>query len=120
MDFDEAIVSHLKWKIHLRNFLDGRGKKLDVGSVAKEDECELGRWIREEESRFADSPPFRELAEKHTQFHRTAAEIVRKAETGDKQGAEALLATGRDFSCASRDIVGAIMRLEEEVSGKRR
>ncbi|MGD9787817.1 MAG: CZB domain-containing protein [Sulfuricellaceae bacterium] len=120
MDFDDAIVSHLKWKIHLRNFIDGRGKDLDIDTVGQEESCELGRWIQDEGKKFAHSPTFQELVAKHVQFHRTAAEIVNKVVAGDKTGAEELLSTGREFSSVSRDIVAAIMRLEEEVSGKRR
>lgn len=120
MDFDEAIVSHLKWKIHLRNFLDGRGEKLDSAEVAKEDVCELGQWIYGEGKQFADTVPYQELVRKHAQFHLRAAEVVHKAETGDKRGAETLLATGREFSTASKDIVGAIMQLELEVAKKRK
>lgn len=120
MDFDEAIVSHLKWKIHLRNFLDGRGEKLDSTVVAKEDACELGQWIYGDGKQFADTTPYQELLKKHVQFHLRAAEVVQKMEAGDKQGAENLLATGREFSTASKEIVGAIMQLEQEVSKKRR
>lgn len=120
MDFDEAIVSHLKWKIRLRNFLDGRGEPIDSGTAAKDDACELGQWIHGEGQRFADSAPYQELVKKHTQFHLQAAEVVRKIESGDKPGAESLLATGREFSAASKDIVGAIMQLEQEVARKRR
>jgi len=120
MDFDDAIVSHLKWKIHLRNFIDGRGKGIDVATVAEDEGCELGRWIQGEGKQFENSPTFQELVAKHSQFHRTAAEIVDMVIAGDKAGAEELLSIGREFSSASRDIVGAIMRLEEEVSGKRR
>lgn len=120
MDFDEAIVSHLKWKIHLRNFLDGRGEKLDKDVVAKDDACELGQWIYDEGKQFAETTPYRELVKKHAQFHRQAAEVVRKAESGDREGAESLLETGREFSAASKDIVSAIMQLEQEVSRKQR
>lgn len=120
MDFDEAIVSHLKWKIHLRNFLDGRGEKLDSAAVAKDDGCELGQWIYGEGKLFADTAPYQDLVRKHAQFHLRAAEVVQKAEVGDKRGAETLLATGREFSSASKDIVGAIMQLEMEVSKKQK
>lgn len=120
MDFDDAIVSHLKWKIHLHNFIDGRRQDFDIAAAAKEEACELGRWLQGEGRRFEGSPTFQELLARHVQFHRTAAEIVNKVVAGDKAGAEELLSTGREFSSASRDIVAAIMRLEEEVSGKRR
>lgn len=116
MDFDEAIVSHLKWKIHLRNFLDGRGGKLDSTMVAKDDACELGQWIYGEGKQFAETAPYKDLVKKHAQFHLQAAEVVRKTEAGDKPGAEEMMASGREFSSASKDIVGAIMQLEQEVA----
>lgn len=118
MDFDEAIVSHLKWKIHLHNFLVGKGGRLDCSTAAQADACELGQWIAGEGRCYQEMGSYRELVEKHEIFHRTAAEILKRAEAGDTEGAMALLANGREFSNASRGIVGAIMQLEQAVSGK--
>jgi methyl-accepting chemotaxis protein len=118
MDFDDAIVSHLKWKIRLHDFLSGKGGKLDSATVADARACELGRWMDGEGRRYQEVEDYRALVEKHTAFHRVAAEVLRLAESGDRAGAMAMLANGREFSSASRGIVGAIMRLEQRVKGR--
>lgn len=115
MDFDDAIVSHLKWKIRLHDFLSGKGGKLDSATAADARVCELGQWIDGEGQRYQETPDYRDLKEKHAAFHRVAAEVLRLAESGDRAGAMALLANGREFSSASRGIVGAIMRLERRL-----
>lgn len=118
MDFDDAIVSHLKWKLYLSSFLSGRGKSLDSALVGNANACVLGQWINGEGKQYEETAPYRELVTKHNMFHDIAAEVVNKAKSGDKKGAEALLASGREFSCVSREIVGAIMQLEKVVSNQ--
>jgi len=119
MDFDDAIVSHLKWKMYLHNYLVGRGKSLDIARVGNPGACVLGRWINGEGKQYEGTAQYRELVTKHNLFHVIAAEVVKKAESGDKKGAEALLATGREFSNVSREIVSAIMQLEMAVTDRK-
>lgn len=118
MDFDDAIVSHLKWKMYLHNFLSGRGKSLDGALVENAGACVLGQWINGEGKRYEGTAQYRELVAKHNLFHVIAAEVVKKAKSGDKKGAEALLASGREFSGVSREIVSAIMQLEKLVASQ--
>lgn len=120
MDFDDAIVNHLKWKMYLRNFLEGTGKSLDSALVGSADACELGRWIKGEGKQYEGTAPYRDLVAKHAMFHHVAAEVVKKAEGGNQKGAKSMLAEGREFSSASRDIVDAIMQLAKEVANHRK
>lgn len=118
MDFDDAIVSHLKWKMYLHNFLVGRGKAIHITQVGNADACALGQWINGEGNQYEGTAQYRELVAKHSMFHDIAAEVVKKAKSGDKKGAEALLATGEFFS-VSREIVSAIMQLERVVASQK-
>lgn len=118
MDFDDAIVSHLKWKMYLHNFLVGRGKTFHIAQVGSADACALGQWINGEGKQYEGTAQYRELVTKHNMFHDIAVEVVKKAKSGDKKGAEALLATGEFFS-VSREIVSAIMQLEKVVTNQK-
>lgn len=118
MDFDDAIVSHLKWEMYLHNFLVGSGKALHIARIGNADACTLGQWINGEGKQYEGTAQYRELVTKHNMFHDIAAEVVKKAECGDKKGAEALLATGEFFS-VSREIVSAIMQLEKVVANQK-
>jgi hypothetical protein len=115
MDFDDAIVSHLKWKMYLHNFLVGRGKAIHIDQVGNADACMLGKWINGEGKQYEGMDQYRELVMKHNLFHDIAAEVVKKAKSGDKKGAEELLSTGEFFS-VSREIVSAILLLETVVT----
>lgn len=118
MDFDDAIVSHLKWKMYLHNYLVGRGQAIHIAQVGDAGACTLGQWINGEGKQYERTDQYRELVAKHGLFHDIAAEVVKKAQSGDKKGAEALLATGEFFS-VSREIVSAIMQLEKVVANQK-
>jgi hypothetical protein len=51
--------------------------------------------------------------EKHAHFHKCAAEVVRKVESGDKDGARLAL---RDLAGVSRETVAAIMELRKDAA----
>lgn len=118
MDFENAIVCHLKWKMYLHNFLVGSGKALHIDQVGNADACILGQWINGEGKQYEGTAQYRELVAKHNMFHDIAAVVVKKAESGDRKGAEALLSTGEFFS-VSREIVSAIMQLEKVVANRK-
>lgn len=117
MNFDDAIAAHIKWKVRLAQFIDGTSQeRLLSATVAQDDLCELGQWLRGEGARYASLPHYRELIEKHAHFHRCAAEVVRKVENRDRAGAK--VALGGAFAAASKETVQAIMALKKE-AGRR-
>jgi hypothetical protein len=116
MDFDDAIDAHTKWKTRLRLFINGSGEKMESGQICKDDACALGKWIHGEALRHKNSPSYTALEREHANFHLCAAEIVKKVEDGDLEGAETLLDTG-PFARASNNTVIAIRRMKQEVAG---
>ncbi len=111
MDFDDAIAAHVRWKTRLRMFINGTGEKLESATVAKDNVCELGRWIYGAGSQYSYLASYPTLKTEHANFHRCAADVVRKAETGDKKSAEAMLEAG-PFSSASSKTVSAILEMK--------
>lgn len=115
MNFDEAVAAHVKWKTRLRMFINGGTEKLDSAVVSKDNACDLGKWIYGEATRYKSNPSYDVLRTEHANFHRCAAAVVKKMESGDKAGAETLLETG-EFSTASNRTVSAILQMKKAVS----
>lgn len=115
MKLDDAISSHLSWKIKLHQFLDGQGEKLDSRNVQRDDVCALGQWLHGVGKAHANRAEFTNLLKEHAQFHRTAADVVRAIELGGRDRAKALLAPAGQFEQASESTVSAIVRLKRVV-----
>lgn len=112
MNFDDAISAHIKWKARLANFIDGIStESLKSEIVCKDNMCELGKWIYGEGAVFSSRPHYEDLVVKHANFHRCAAEVVKKVESKDKEGAKLLLS--KQFVVASKETVTAIMELKK-------
>lgn len=120
LNFRTAIQAHHEWKSQLQAAIEGRsGEDLDPELVARDDQCELGRWIHAAGSRaFASQPHFVDLREKHGGFHVRAALVLSLARSGQQALAAAELAPGGEFARISREVVGALastfMRLKED------
>lgn len=115
MNFDDAIAAHIKWKIRLTQFIDGTSAEpLRSDTVCKDNLCELGKWIYGEGAQYDGKPHYKDLVSKHANFHRCAADVVKKVEASDKAGARSLLSG--PFASASKDTVTAIMVLKKEAA----
>ena len=113
MNFDEAVSAHTKWKVRLRMVLNGT-EKADAAVVSKDNQCDLGKWIHGEGSKHAGLPSYKALLAEHAHFHKCAAEVVAKANAGNKAAAEALLGTDGSFSHASNATIKAILKMKTE------
>jgi methyl-accepting chemotaxis protein len=113
MNFDDAILVHIKWKVRLRQFIDGTGKeKLSSTSVDRDDACELGKWLLDEGMQYKDSAHYESLCSHHTEFHHIASAIIKMAEDGNKDGATKMISD--EFSKSSKATVTAIMKVKKE------
>ena len=113
MDFDGVIHAHMQWKIKLRDYLDGRGDKLDAKVVCRDDKCALGQWIYGKGAGHAAKPSFGTLKTRHADFHRCAAHVIDLVHEGDKTGADRVLQD--EFAALSEQTVREIRRLRQEV-----
>lgn len=115
MTLDEAIAAHIKWKLRLTRFVEGKtAEKLNSTTIGKDNLCELGKWIYGEGARFKSAPQYRDLVNKHGKFHVCAAEVVKMLENGDKAAAKAALADS--FTNASKETMEAVMKLKKDVA----
>ncbi len=62
MNFDQAISAHVQWKSKLAAYIAKPDHSLHAEIIAKDDQCELGKWIHGEEGRnLPRCPTFRNL-----------------------------------------------------------
>ncbi len=113
MNFDDAVASHIKWKVRLNKFIEGDHEEYHQLAICPHTECELGKWISGEGKQFNYSPNYELLIDRHTHFHKLAQDVVKMVETGDREGAKRLVAG--PFTTASKDTVYSIIQLKRDV-----
>jgi hypothetical protein len=116
MNFDDTVSAHTRWKSRLRASIDGSGENLDAAVVARDDACDLGKWIHGAGSRYKALPEHQALQTAHARFHKCASEVVTRNAKGQKAEAEKLMADGGEFSRHSTETVSAIMAMQRAVA----
>lgn len=114
MNLDDAIDAHAQWKIRLRTAIHTK-QPLDTATIARDDQCELGKWLHgEAKARYGTAPIFAELLSRHAVFHVAAGDVAKAIEAGQFAEAERLLGAPA-FVVASRQVTMAIMELKVSV-----
>lgn len=111
MDFDEAIKAHSAWKMKLGSYLRKPDQSLKAAEVAMDNKCDLGKWIYGEGAKHSALPEFATLKTEHAKFHKCAASVITQADAGKSMTEEVMLGSGSEFSTASSNVVGAIMKM---------
>ena len=115
MDRNEAIRAHAEWKMRLAVYLGKPDGSLKAWDVAKDDACPLGKWIvGEGRTRFAMEPAFQRLQVAHSEFHKNAGDVIRRADQGEAVSEEMALGADSDFARTSSEIVATLMTLPIE------
>jgi len=115
MDLGNAIEAHRQWKVRLRMFINGTSsEQLDPAVIARDNQCELGKWIHGPATAYASRPCYVALKGAHAEFHANAARVVTKAAAGDKAGAEGLL--NGSYAQTSVKVVEAIQKMRGEMA----
>lgn len=76
--------------------------------VARDDVCELGCWIRGHGRSHAVLPAFPKLKAAHTLFHRAAADIVARADAGERVDDSITFGATIEFGLQSMEVVVAL------------
>jgi methyl-accepting chemotaxis protein len=116
MDFDEAIGTHSKWKRRLRQSLAKRDGSLHPAQISLDHKCVLGEWIYSEGAQYTALPEYTKLKYEHSRFHMVAAEVVKKANSGEDVDGEMAPCSNSEFSTASSAVVIAIMAMKKRLS----
>ena len=111
MNFNQVIFAHSDWKNRFRQFLEGK-EQLEQTNVAKDNLCELGKWLYGDGRQHAQLPEYQDLKVKHAQFHTVAASVVGQSKQLPKEKALQLVDVGTEYSRASAACVNAISQLK--------
>jgi methyl-accepting chemotaxis protein len=116
MDLEHAVQKHSEWKVKFRAAIAAH-EQLDVGTIAKDNCCELGQWLYgEARTKWGSLPAYRACVAKHSEFHTAAARIAHAINGKKYAEAEAMLGSATPYAEISRDTVTAIMRLKKEAA----
>jgi Chemoreceptor zinc-binding domain len=112
MNFDQAIVAHGRWKAKLSAYIKKPDRSLSASEVMPDNQCELGQWIHGDGAKYAALPEFQTLRSEHARFHKAAAEIIRKADSGKDVSEEVSSGSKSEFSTATVAVVDALAALK--------
>lgn len=103
-NFDQAIDAHRQWKVRLRQAISEHAR-LDAETICRDDRCVLGRWLYGEGGqRWGSRPTFRNLLERHAEFHQEAGKVARQINAGMYEDAERLIGSGSRFAGVSTEV----------------
>jgi hypothetical protein len=108
-DIAEALRAHGAWKMRFRDFLAGR-IGLEIATVGDSGACAFGQWLRGDGGRLLPADDFARIDEAHAEFHRVAAEVIRKVKAQEIAGARSDLAPDGAFSVASEALHDLMLR----------
>jgi methyl-accepting chemotaxis protein len=114
MNFDQVIASHSQWKSKLSAYLRNPDRSLQPSDVSADNKCELGKWIAADGAKLANEPEFSTLKAEHTRFHKAAADIIRRANSGEKVAEETVLGATSEFLSCSTNVVQALMHIKSK------
>jgi hypothetical protein len=113
MDFEKAIQAHVQWKSKLAAYIAKPDHSLNSATIAKDNCCELGKWLHGEGQMHSKSPEFAKLVADHARFHAAAADIVKRADAGQHVNEEVALGAHSEYAAASNTVVTELMRLKK-------
>lgn len=116
MNFDEAIRAHSDWKIKLSNYLRNPDGSLKSVDVEPDNKCPLGQWIHGEGAKYSALSEYETLKSEHAKFHKEAATVIRKADSGENVSEEVALGADSNFANASSSVVSAIMKMKAKAN----
>jgi hypothetical protein len=121
LDLSNAIEAHQEWKHRLEAAIRSRSVlSLDARQVARDDQCELGRWIHgPAATEFSRERQFVDLRNKHAAFHRCAARSVSLSQAGQHELALEEIAETSEFATLSWEVIGDLASMFSRLEGAR-
>lgn len=113
---NNAIGAHGSWKIKLRTAVNKGKSEHSVEDVRCDDKCAFGKWLHgtEIDAQTRSGAPFNVIKRLHAEFHVCAADVLKKATTGDIPGASELL--DGDFAARSEKLVRGLRKWKGEAA----
>lgn len=119
VDLNEAIRKHARWKTWFQQAVSA-GEPLDVAILAKDNQCDLGKWLYgEAQSLYGMRPSHALCLTRHAAIHVEAAKVAAVLNAQCRDEAQRMLADGRSFSLASSAFILALIELENQAAAER-
>jgi methyl-accepting chemotaxis protein len=116
MNFEEARKKHAEWRVKFRSAISAKAT-LDASTIAKDNCCDLGKWLYgEAKSKYAALPSYQACVKKHAAFHVEASKVACVINSKKYDDAQAMLGIGSGFSSASGAIGNALDALERDAT----
>ena len=87
ISYSNAIHWHLEWVINILADIK-TPEAMIPGEIARDDACEIGKWLIDEGAQYQDLPEYRELQAIHRDLHKCVADAVLLAQSGKLNDAE--------------------------------
>lgn len=114
MDLSQAIGKHAEWKTKFRSAISKK-ETMDVDTIARDNCCELGKWLHgEAKPKFGQLPSYTGCLKKHAAFHIEAGKVASAINAKKYAEAEAMLGSNTAYAAVSSEVGVAIMHLKKE------
>lgn len=115
MDIRPPLRAHAEWLAQLREYVYGAGAP-DVRILVRDDQCDLGRWIYNDASRFRSLPEYEAARQAHASFHAEAAEVIRLMQAGRRHEAALAIERGGPLQNRSATMIRRFLWLSHRLS----
>jgi Chemoreceptor zinc-binding domain len=102
---DAAVSAHFSWFDRLKKAIATKQSEFKPEIVAKDNECEFGKWIYSDLRSICAPNIFTEIKTTHAAFHKKASEALSLALQGKTKEAEERIAFGGELVKLSGQLV---------------
>lgn len=115
MDFQKAVHWHFTW---LQNLLVDiqNPSKLNPKAIARDDVCEIGKWIEGAATQYSELPEYQALKQVHLEIHEAAADAVILAQSGKLKEAKQYLSVDGDCVHATQHLLDRCQQLIKKMA----
>lgn len=117
MDFQTVVHWHMAW---LKNMLVDiqNPSNLNPEEIARDDLCEIGKWIHGDAAQYGELPDYIELKKIHMELHKATSHAVVLAQAGKLSEAQEYLSLHGDLIETSKRLLGSCDRLIRKINQK--
>ena len=119
MDPNQAIQKHAEWKLRFQQAVSAN-EPLDARIIAKDNQCELGKWLYgEAQALYRRRKAHAHCLAHHAAFHVEAGKIAAVLNAQCRNEAEHMLTNGSPFAQASMALILALIELQRHSAAER-
>ena len=117
MIFFYFINSHAQWKAKFKQAIDNK-EQLDVALIAKDNCCDLGKWLYDPQSvsQYSQLASYQACITIHADFHQQAASIAALINEGQYEEANKQLIHSSQYAKLSNAVSASIRRINKEIN----